>query len=510
MIDRMLRSLMAVTPLATLAALKLVLHLATHHRYGYERDELYFIACAKRLAWGYVDHPPFVPAMTWLSGALFDDSLFGLRIFPVLALTASLLLSGLMARRLGGGRFAQGLAALSFLIAPIYLRFGTFLNIPSFEVLYWCLLAFLLIVLLQEDRPRLWLWIGFAVGLGLLNKHSMLFFAFALAVGILLSPARRYIGSRWLWLGGATALLVFSPNLIWQMEHGFPTLEFIRNLNRDVMGDVSASDFLIGQVLYMHPLLVPIWGAGLWWYLFSSDGRPYRLLGWIFLVTLTLLLAVNSKVYYLAPAFPMLLAAGSVATERWLAQMKARWLRLAIPGLMAVGGLVFLPVALPVLPIDTLDRLIPRATLGLIEDPFELTEHFHKEFGWENQVAVVARVYHGLPEAERARATILTGNYGEAGAIGFFGPQHGLPEPISGHHSYYLWGPGGATGEIVIALGVPRDTLEAIFARVEEAARIRHPHALPLENDLAVHLCTQPRMSLLEAWPMLRRFERIN
>jgi hypothetical protein len=206
----------------------------------------------------------------------------------------------------------------------------------------------------------------------------------------------------------------------------------------------------------------------------------------------------------------MLLAAGAVATERWLAQMKARWLRLAIPGLLAVGGLVFLPVALPVLPIDTLDRLIPRATLGLIEDPFELTEHFHKEFGWENQVAVVARVYHGLPEAERARATILTGNYGEAGAIGFFGPQHGLPEPISGHHSYYLWGPGGATGEIVIALGVPRDTLEAIFARVEEAARIRHPHALPLENDLAVHLCTQPRMSLLEAWPMLRRFERIN
>jgi hypothetical protein len=510
MIGRMPRSPIAVIPLATLAGLKLLLHLATHHRYGYERDELYFIACAKRLAWGYVDHPPFVPVIARLSGAVFDDSLLGLRLFPVLALTAALLLTGLMAHRLGGGRFAQGLAALAFLIAPIYLRFGTFLNIPSFEVLYWSLLAFLLIVLLQEDRPKLWLWIGLVVGLGLLNKHSMLLFGFALAAGLLLSPARKYIGSRWLWLGGAIALLIFLPNLIWQMEHGFPTLEFLRSLNRDVMGEVSAGDFLLGQVLYMHPLLVPIWGAGLGWYLFSSDGRPYRLLGWIFLVTLTVLVVANSKVYYLAPAFPMLLAAGAVATEGWLARIQARWLRAAIPGLLAVGGLVFLPVALPVLPIDTLDRLIPRATLGLIEDPFELTEHFHKEFGWENQAAVVARVYHGLPEAERKQTTILAGNYGEAGALDFFGAQYGLPEPISGHHSYYLWGPRSSTGEVVIALGVPRDTLEAIFARIEEVARIHHPQALPLEDDLAVYLCTQPRMSLSEAWPMLRRFERIN
>jgi hypothetical protein len=195
----------------------------------------------------------------------------------------------------------------------------------------------------------------------------------------------------------------------------------------------------------MHPFLVPIWLAGLWWYLFSADGRPYRPLGWIFLTTLAVLLGAKSKVYYLAPAFPLLMAGGSVLIERWSADMQRRWLRFAIPSLLAVGGLAFLPLALPILPIDTLDRLIPHATLGMVEDPFELTEHFHKQFGWENQAAVVARVYNGLPEADRERATILAGNYGEAGAIDFFGPRYGLPKSISGHHSYYVWGPRGAT-----------------------------------------------------------------
>jgi hypothetical protein len=496
--------------LATIAGVKLLLHLATHHRYGYERDELYFIACGKRLAWGYVDHAPFIPWITRLSGEIFGYSLLGLRLFPTLALTAALVLTGLMANRLGGRPFAQGLAALSFLIAPLYLRLGTFLNIPSFEVFYWALLAYLLIVLLQEDKPRLWPWIGLVAGLGLLNKHSMLLFPFALVVGLALTQARKYLTSGWLWLGGAIALVIFLPNLIWQMEHGFPTLEFVRNLNREVMSEVSAVDFLVGQVLYIHPLLVPIWLAGLWWYLFSPGGKPYRLLGWIFLVVATVLLATKSKVYYLAPAFPMLMAAGAVAIERWIQRPKGAWLRFAIPSLLVTGGLPFLPLALPILPIDTLDRLIPRVTLGVIEDPFELTEHFHKEFGWEDQVAVVAGAYHGLPEADRDRAAILAGNYGEAGAIDFFGPQHGLPEAISGHHSYYLWGPRGATGEVVIALGVPRDTLEKIFARIDEVARIHHPHALPLENDLAVYLCRKPRLSLSEAWPVLRRFTRIN
>jgi hypothetical protein len=496
--------------LASLAGLKLLLHVAIHHRYGYERDELYFIACAKRLAWGYVDHAPLVPWVTRLAGEVFGYSLFGLRIFPILALTAGLALTGSMARALGGGRFAQGLAALLFLIAPLYLRLGTFLNIPSFEVFYWCVISYLLIVILRDDRPSLWPAVGAVIGVGLLNKHSMLLFGFALAAGILISPARKYFRGGWVWLGGAVALFLFLPNLVWQIVHGFPTLEFIQNLNRDVMGQVSAADFLLGQVLYIHPFLVPVWLAGLWWYLFSADGRPYRPLGWIFLIALAVLLGAKSKVYYLAPTFPMLMAGGAVAIERWSAAKPRRWLRSAVPSVLAIGGLAFLPLALPILPIDTLDRLIPRATLGVIEDPFELTEHFHKEFGWENQAAVVARAYQALPRARRDRTAILAGNYGEAGAIDFFGPRYGLPPSISGHHSYYVWGPGDATGEVVIAFGVPRDTLDRIWAHVEEVERIHHPQALPLEDDVPVYLCTKPRLPLSEAWPSLRRFVRIN
>ena len=496
--------------LAALAGTKLLLHLATHWRYGYERDELYFVACGEHLAWGYVDHPPLVPWLTRLAGETLGYSLFALRLLPVAALTAALVLVGMTAQRLGGGRFAQGLAALAFLLTPLYLRLGTFLNIPSFQVFFWSLLAFLLVVLIQRDEPRLWLAIGVVAGVGLLNKHSMGLWGAALIVGLALTPHRRFFLDKRLWLGGMIACGIFLPNLVWQVANGFPTVEFVRNLNRGVMAKVSPVEFLAGQMLYMQPFVVLICLAGLAWYLFSNDGRPYRLLGWVFLTTVVVLLVTKSKVYYLAPAYPMLMAAGGVAVERWKPHGAGRWLKPAAVALLIAGCLPFLPLALPILPLEVLDRAVPRVTLGLVDDPYELTEHFHKELGWENQAAVVGCVFQDLTEQERAKAAVLAGNYGEAGAIDLFGPQHGLPAAICGHHSYYLWGPRNATGEVVIAFGVPRETLEEVFARIRQAATIQHPQALPLENDVPVYVCTEPRLSMIEAWPKFRQFVRIN
>ena len=496
--------------LAIFAGVKLLLHLATHHRYGYERDELYFIACGKHLDWGYVDHPPLVPWLMRLNGEVLGYSLLSVRFWPVVSLTAALVLTGLMTRRLGGGRFAQGLAALSFLVTPLYLRMGTFLNIPSLEVFFWTLLGYLLIVLIQRDVSRLWLWVGFVAGIGLLNKHSMLLFGLGLIVGLLLTENRRHLLDKHLWFGGVIAFLVFTPNLVWQIVNGFPTIEFIRNLNRDVMADVSAADFLLGQVLYMQPFVIAVCLAGLGWCFFSVGGRPYRILAWIFVTTMAVLLLSKSKVYYLAPAYPILMALGSVAIERWSGNGKGYCLRLAAAMPLTAYGLVFLPLALPILPIEKLDRAIPAVTFGMIDDPFELTEHFHKEFGWEDQAAVISQVFHDLPEEDRRRAVVLAGNYGEAGAIDFFGPKYGLPPAICGQHSYYFWGPGSASGEVVIAYGIPKDILGEVFESVKGVATIGHPLAIPLENDVPVYVCRRPRMPLSTAWPKFRRFVRIN
>jgi 4-amino-4-deoxy-L-arabinose transferase-like glycosyltransferase len=414
-----------------------------------------------------------------------------------------------MARRLGGGRFAQALAAVAFLIAPIYLRFGTFLNIPSLEVFFWSALAYTLILLVQKKDQRLWLLIGLIIGAGLLNKHTMLFGAFSLVLGLLLTPHRKHLLGKWIWLGAGLALLLFLPNAIWQVQHGFPTLEFVQNLNKDVMSKVSIAEFVLGQVLYLHPLSAPIWLLGLV-HVFSKDGKDYRILGWMFVVVFVLLLAAKSKIYYLAPLFPLLLAPGAVRIEQLIQRYRANWLKPTVFVALTGGALVFVPIALPVFPIETLDAYVERFAPRFIQDPAELTEHFHKEFGWENQVATVAAVYHSLPSDEQVQAAILAGNYGEAAAVDFFGPAYGLPRSISGHHSYYLWGPGDASGEVVIAFGVPLETLLAIFDRVDQAATITHPYAPDFENDLPVYVCRKPRQPLKQIWPRLKRFVRIN
>jgi hypothetical protein len=481
------------------AVLKLLLHLPVLSRYGYHHDELYFIACGRHLDVGYVDHAPLVPWIARLATVLFGESLAGLRIFATLAGAAAVLLVGLLARRLGGGRFAQLLACLAMLVAPVFLRTGNLFCIPAFEPLFWLGASYLVLVLVDRDDPRLWLGVGLIAGAGLLNKHSMLFFGFGLALGILATPLRRHLRTPWPWLGAAAAILVFLPNLVWQIAHGWPTLHFLLDLNRGTMAGIAALQFVAGQLLYLNPAAAWVWIAGIVFY-FSAAGRRYRVLGWIWVAVFLLLLLAKSKIYYLAPAYPALLAAGGVASERWLARRGGTWLRAAAVALLVAGGLVFAPVSVPALSIEATDRYITAVTFGAFENVYELTGDLHGMFGWPERVAAVARAYRALPPPVRETVVIWAAGYGTAGAIDHLGRAHGLPRATSLANSYWLWGPPKHASDTVLTAGFDAETLARIFEEVEILERVELEHVDPGNRQFIVAACRKPRRSLAEIW----------
>jgi len=513
-----------LTIVLLLAACKLVLHLATtgHFGYGFFVDELYFLACSEHLAWGFVDMPPLFPAVTALIRAVFGDSLFAIRLLPALSGAALVLMTGLMARDLGGRRFAQGIAALAVLTAPLWLILHSIHTMNELEQLFWTGAAWVVIRILRADpdRPlessRGWLLLGVICGLGMLNKHSMAFFGVALVAGLLLTPARRALRSPWLWLGGAVAVLIYLPNLVWDVRHHFPHFEMLANIKADGR-DVALNplQFMVQQIIFFNPLAFPLWLGGLGWFLFGKEGRRWRVLGITYLGILLEMFVLDGRPYYPAPAYPMLLAAGGVALERWLdrRQETRRSWRFAGPAyaaVLAVSGVVLAPIFVPLLPPETLIRY--SQALGITQPRIEthrmgpLPQLMADRFGWPEMAREVARIYHSLPPADQAKAAIFGQNYGQAGAIDHFGPALGLPKAISGHLTYYLWGPRGYTGEVMIVLDDNRETLEKLFEHVELAGHVSHPYSMPYQH-FDVYVCRGLRGSMAELWPRVKQYK---
>jgi hypothetical protein len=490
-----------------LAALKLALHLYDGRHYGYFVDELYYLACSQHLAWGYVDQAPLIAAVAKAARVLLGDSLGAIRLLPALAGAGTVLLAGLIARELGGGRFAQGLAALCALLAPGYLALDNLLTMNAFEPLFWMGCAYLAIRIIRTGNEKLWLWFGVVAGLGLMNKHSMLIFGFGLIAGLLATPQRKHLASRWFWAGGAIAFAIFLPNLLWNIQHHFPFLELQENIRRDARNvSFSFAGFWVEEMLAMLPLTAPIWIAGLWYLLFSRDGRPYRAVGVAWLVAAVLIEALNPRTYYLFPAFPLLFAAGAVAWEGWVSRP---WLRAVYVAVMVAMAALIAPTMVPILPPQTYIRYaevthlqqprIETAKLG------PLPQLFADQFGWEEMAQAVARAYNALPPDVRARTGIFAQNYGQAGAIDFFGPKYGLPPAISGHQNYFLWGPRGYTGESLIVMGDRRARLEEKFASLEKVGRAEHPYSMPYEH-IDIWYCRGMKVPMAELWPQLKNW----
>ena len=394
-----------------ISACKLLVHLYAGRHYGYFVDELYYLACSRRLDWGYVDQPPLIAVITWLARSLLGDSLPALRFFPAVAGGAEVVLTALIARELGGKRFAQGLAALAALVAPGFLALDSLLTMNAFEPLFWIGCAYMLIRIIKTGNPKLWIWFGMLAGVGLENKYSMLIFGAGMVLGLVLTPQRRALSSLWPWVGGALAFLIFLPNLLWNIQRHFPFLELHSNIQRsgrDVpLGPLA---FFAQEILTLLPLTLPIWLAGLWFYFFSRLGKPFRALGWAWVFTAAVIVTLSPRIYYLYPVFPVLFAGGSVMWEAWLDGPRYQWLKLAYPALMVGAGAVFSPLVIPVLPPE----MYIRYTKALHLQPPRLERHrlgplpqlFADQFGWEEMTATVARVFNSLPPEVRAKTAI--------------------------------------------------------------------------------------------------------
>lgn len=497
---------------ALIAAGLFILHMVTIYRYGYFRDELYYIACSQHLDWGYVDQPPLIAVITWLVRHLFGNSLLALRLAPAIAMSGLVILTAAIARELGGGRWARGLAALTVACAGIYLILGHLLTMNAFEPLLWMGCALVIVRMIKRADLKLWVWFGVLAGVGLENKYSIGVFAFGMIAGLLLTRQRKLLFSPWLLAGGVIALLIFLPNLIWNVGRHFPFVELMHNIKesgRDIaLGPIQ---YILQQILLMNPAIAPIWIGGVVYLLFARDGKPFRALGWAYLIMLGVFIVLSGKNYYLAPAYPMLLAAGSVGAEKAFERWRAGWLKPAVVAAILIITGLLLPALAPVLSVqsyldyqDHLPFTIPRnekSHLGAA-----LPQYYADDFGWEEMTAAVARIYNSLSPEERAVTAIYCSNYGEAGAIDFFGPKYGLPKAISGHQNYFLWGPRAYTGEIMIMVGDRLEEDTPKFKSVEVAASLDSPYAIPGENG-PVLLCRGLKADLRQVWPSVKKWE---
>ena len=487
-----------------LAVFAVFVHFLFNRQYGYFRDELYYAACGEHLAWGYVDHAPLIAFASAFARALFGDSLFALRLLPALSAAPKVLLAGWMAREMGGSRFAQFFAALLTLLAPIYLTFDNFFSMNAFEPVFWMLCAAIVLRIANGGSPRLWLLFGAIAGIGILNKHSMLFFGSGLVAGLLLTAQRKQFARIEIWLGALIAFLIFLPNLLWEIHNGYPTIALLHTVIGSKYTTVSPAAFVAQQFLLVNPLAAPFWVAGLWFLFADKAGRKYAFLGIAYLVVLLEMILLHGKIYYLAPAYIMLLSAGAVAWNQHIFSTAKSWLKPVVIAPLVISAVVAAPLAMPILPVAAAvkyTKFFGVQDVKVENVPLDsLPQLFGDMFGWPEQVQAASRAFHSLAPEEQSRAALLAYNYGEAGAIDYLGKHYGLPKAISGHNQYGYWGPRGATGEVVIAIGFTKSRLDQSFADVQPFETISPPYALPEESGLTIYICRRPSQNLSASW----------
>jgi Dolichyl-phosphate-mannose-protein mannosyltransferase len=495
-----------------IAFAKLIFHLYFNNRYGYFRDEFDYIACGNHLAWGYVDQPPLIPFLIHLSRALLGDSLRSIRFIPALASSLLVVQTALITREFGGRRFALLLSAITVVIAPQYLSNGSLLTTNCLEPNLWMGCAYFAILAVKRNDARYWLWFGVIAGCGLEEKYTIVLFGFGIVVGLLLTEHRRFLLDKWLWLGGVAAFLVFLPNLLWNIHYHWPFLQLMHNIRADgrdvVLGPVQ---YFIQQTILVHPLAAPIWIAGLIALFFSARLKPFRLLGWSYLVCYAVLFALHGKNYYLAPAYPMLLAAGAVVIDFGFNRPANAWLKPAIVVLLLAGGAHLAPVTVPILSPDHFLAYMKRLPfkLPVMEHQHEraaLPQWYADQFGWQEIVDETALAWNQIPQTERAGCAILAQDYGQAGAIDFLGRRYGLPSALSGHQTYFLWGPRGYSGQCMIILGESKQELEGYFDSVQFVG-ISPDNPYALETEIGVDICRGAKFgTLAQLWPELKKW----
>lgn len=502
-------------PIALVSALSLAIHVIAIRGFGLFRDELYYIACSDHLAWGFVDQPPLSILVLKMIRLLFGDSPLALRALPAVGGAVLIFLTGLMARELGGRKLAILLASVAG-FAPVGNLFLFHIYSMNFiDLLFWQAAILVLIRLVKTENTKLWVPFGVLAGLGLQNKVSLLLLVFGLGVGVLLTKRRSDFKSRHLWVGVGLAILIFLPYLIWNVTHGWPTLEWMHNAETQKNIKDTPLAFVIGQLLWNNPLSVLVWLPGLFFFFLHKEGKRYRLFGWMCLSLFLLIMALGGKDYYLAGIYPVLFAGGAVFIESAFRPKTGRVLAAALAVLLIASTLFVSPLTLPVLSVKKTVAYVEASGLNRGQERNEigvLPQHFADMFGWEEFTATIAGIYKTLTPEEQAGCLIYLRNYGEAAAVDFFGPKYGLPKAACAHNSYWFWGPPEWDGGVAIIMGDSRDpqassaNLSTYFETVVLAGTTRCDFCMPYENNRAIFLCRRARFSIQAIWPGEKEF----
>jgi 4-amino-4-deoxy-L-arabinose transferase-like glycosyltransferase len=489
--------------LVYIAAATVVVHWITGHQYGFQRDELATLEDARHLAWGFVAYPPMTPFFGRLSLILFGTSLAGFRLFAAIAQAVTIVLTGWMAREMGGARTAQLIAAVSAL--PFCIGGGVMMQYVAFDTLCWVLAAYLVVKLLKTGDARWWLAIGAAIGFGFEAKYTIGVFALAIATGALLTDARRFYASKWLWRAVALAVLIFLPNILWQAKNHFISLQFLQHIHQRDVGLGRARNFLAGQLILTQGGML-VFLAGLYYTLLEGTGKRFRMIGWMYLLSLAILLLAKGRAYYLAAAYPMMYAAGAVWMEGALTRLAARFgnvarvsARTALWIILGAGGVLVGSVTLPIAPPDS--AWTARA--------MKVNEDFREQIGWPELVETVAKLRDRLPAEDQAHLGILAANYGEAGALALYGPQYGLPRVISGVNSFWARGYGDPPPQTLIVLGENPESLGRWFESCQVVAQNKNRYGIVNEESRYhrdIYLCRKLRQPWPEFWKKYRNF----
>ena len=499
--------------LITLAGFTFLLHIlvSAFTDYGYFIDEFYYIACSRHLAFGYVDHPPLSILLLAINRWLLGDSLPALRMLPSLAVAVTVFFTGLIARKLGGGIAAQSLAALGAIVTPVYLIFGGLYSMNSLELMLWTMVMYVVIKMIQDDNPRLWLVLGLLLGLGLETKHTIILYAVGLVIGILLTSARRYLWNRWFVYGCLIAFVLLLPNIVWQIVNGLPSLEFYRNAVLYKNIPTTPFGVVTGQIMIVNPVTLPLWLLGLGFLFLSDAGKKYRAFGWCYVVLIAfLVMSQSSRPDRISSIYPVLFAAGAVLVEQYSAKIRRRWPVVVSTSAIAIGGLVYAPISVPILPPATLVHYMSDIGFSMNIEKGKssaLPQWFADRFGWKDLAAEVGTIYHSLRPDLRQDCVIITGSYGQAGALEFYSKQFDLPPVYSIHNSYYLWGPPPDSVKTYIGVMIPKEDLVGFFHDVDVAGIFSCEYCMNYESLLPIYIARQPRESVKEVWPRIKHFE---
>lgn len=486
-----------------LALFKLALHFLTNSNYELHRDIYLYLALADHPAWGYISVPPFTPMVGKLATAILGDTAFAAGFFPAVIGAVSVIVIARLAKEFGGTTWAIGLAGAAFILSPSFLRSNTFLMPVAFDQFAWLLSGYFIVKLVQSPNPRYWLHLGILWGLAFLNKYAIVFFALAFLLALLCTPERKLMRSQYFAFGFLLGFIIILPNLIWQHTHNWPIVGHMAELRRTQLVHVNPADFLLLQVLMnVHAVIIWVWGLA--YLLLARETRQFRVLGLTFVLTILILLLLRGKAYYTLGTYPLLFAAGGVAIEKCFAQ---RW-RFLRPALLVVMLVIFLPSIPYSLPVLSLDKMAAYAAASqkyglsgalMWEDGrvHQLPQDYADMTGWRELAEIVVRAYQGLSETEKPGCVIYADNYGQAGAIKYYGKKHGLPEPVCFNETFALWAPDSAKlGTLIYVNDELGEDIQHFFDEVTLVGQVNDVYFR--ENGVQVYRCRNPRDGFLD------------